>query len=178
MVASYQPKTRDSATHEKTSSQSIQTNMSAAQATVAHVLESKSDDMFWIAPEDTVGHAVEVLRDKKIGALMVKNPQGELVGILSDQAIHQIDVVRRLADTPGHTLPQKVADLMSTEVKTTTPNESLVTVLRRMTDGRFRHMPVMQEGQLVGLISIGDVVNYRLTALEYEALQLKQLIVG
>ena len=173
MVASYQPKTRDSATHEQTSSQSIQTNMSAAQATVAHVLESKSDDMFWIAPEDTVGHAVEVLRDKKIGALMVKNPQGELVGILSER-----DVVRRLADTPGHTLPQKVADLMSTEVKTTTPDESLVTVLRRMTDGRFRHMPVMQEGQLVGLISIGDVVNYRLTALEYEALQLKQLIVG
>ena len=173
MVASYQPKTRDSATHEKTSSQSIQTNMSAAQATVAHVLESKSDDMFWIAPEDTVGHAVEVLRDKKIGALMVKNPQGELVGILSER-----DVVRRLADTPGHTLPQKVADLMSTEVKTTTPDESLVTVLRRMTDGRFRHMPVMQEGQLVGLISIGDVVNFRLTALEYEALQLKQLIVG
>lgn len=173
MVASYQPKTRDSATHEKTSSQSLQTNLSAAQATVAHVLDTKSGEMFWIGPDDTVGHAVEVLRDKRIGALMVKNPQGELVGILSER-----DVVRRLADTPGHTLPQKVSDLMSKEVKTTTPDESLVTVLRRMTDGRFRHMPVLQDGQLVGLISIGDVVNYRLTALEYEALQLKQLIVG
>jgi len=51
-------------------------------------------------------------------------------------------------------------------------------VLRRMNDGRFRHLPVMEEGTLVGLISIGDVVNYRLTALEYEALKLKQLIVG
>lgn len=173
MPASYQPKTRDSEKHEKTSSQTVKTNMSAAQATVAQVLEHKSGEMFWIAPEDTVGHAVEVLRDRKIGALMVKNPQGALVGILSER-----DVVRRLADTPGHTLPQKVADLMSTEVQTTTPDEALVTVLRRMTDGRFRHMPVMEAGQVVGLISIGDVVNYRLTALEYEALQLKQLIVG
>ena len=174
MPASYQPKTRDDAAAAKrTSSQSVETNLSAAQATVAHVLDGKGDDVFWIGPEDTIGHAVEVLRDKRIGALLVKNPQGELVGILSER-----DIVRRMADTPGRTLPQTVAELMSANVQTASRDESLVTVLRRMTDGRFRHMPVVQEGQLVGMITIGDVVNYRLAALEYEALQLKQLIVG
>lgn len=103
----------------------------------------------------------------------MKDPQGALVGILSER-----DIVRRLADTPGRTLPQRVEELMTPEVETCSPDESLVVVLRRMNDGRFRHMPVMEEGTLIGLISIGDVVNYRLTALEYEALKLKQLIVG
>ncbi|QEW24151.1 Arabinose 5-phosphate isomerase KdsD (plasmid) [Marinibacterium anthonyi] len=177
MPASYTPKTRDSARdsegHEKTSSQSLQTNLSVSQLTVGHVLASKGDDLFWIGPEDTVGKAVEVLRDKRIGALLVKNPQGELVGILSER-----DIVRRLADTPGRTLPQTVAELMSTKVQTASPGESLVSVLRRMTDGRFRHMPVLDAGQLVGMITIGDAVSFRLQALEYEALQLKQLIVG
>ncbi len=173
MPASYQPHTRDMDKHEHSSSQTVETNLSAAQASVGQVLDSKGGEMFWIAPDDTVGHAVEMLSQKKIGALMVKNPQGDLVGILSER-----DVVRRLAETPGHTLPQKVSELMSTEVQTTTRDETLVTVLRRMTDGRFRHMPVMDGDQLIGLISIGDVVNFRLTALEYEALQLKQLIVG
>jgi len=84
----------------------------------------------------------------------------------------------RHRDNKRRTLPQTVAELMSANVQTTSRDESLVTVLRRMTDGRFRHMPVVQEGQLVGMITIGDVVNYRLAALEYEALQLKQLIVG
>ena len=67
---------------------------------------------------------------------------------------------------------------MSTDVITATPDQSVVEVLRLMTDGRFRHMPVLEQEQLVGMITIGDVVNFRLTALEYEALQLKQLIVG
>ncbi|WP_109468412.1 CBS domain-containing protein [Albibacillus kandeliae] len=173
MPASYTPKTRDSVEHEKTNSQSLDTNLPAAQVTVRHVLDSKGRDLFWITPDTTVGKAVEVLRDKRIGALLVRDEEGILLGILSER-----DIVRRLADTPGRTLPQTVAELMSKEVQTTSPGESLVRVLRRMTDGRFRHMPVMEDGLLIGMISIGDVVNYRLTALEYEALKLKQLIVG
>ena len=174
MPASYTPKTRGSETSDKkTSSQTLDTNMSAARATVGDVLANKSGDLFWINPQDTVAKAVEALRDKGIGALLVKNPQGELVGILSER-----DVVRRLADTPGETLPQTVEGLMSTDVITATPDQSVVEVLRLMTDGRFRHMPVLEQEQLVGMITIGDVVNFRLTALEYEALQLKQLIVG
>ncbi|MFW2542002.1 CBS domain-containing protein [Primorskyibacter sp. 2E107] len=173
MPASYQSPTRGDDEQEKSTSQSLETNLSAAEVTVGHVLDSKGGDIFWISPDDTVHHAVEVLRDKRIGALLIKNPQGEVAGILSER-----DIVRRLADTPGTTLPQTVKDLMVTKVETTTRDETLVRVLRRMTDGRFRHMPVMDEGFAIGMITIGDVVNYRLTALEYEALKLKQLIVG
>lgn len=173
MPASYKPHTREDDEHARSHSQSVETNLSAAEATVQHVLNSKNSELYWIQPQQTIGTAVEVLRDQRIGALLVKSPQGELVGILSER-----DIVRRLADTPGRTLPQTVAELMTTELETCTPDETLVRILRRMTDGRFRHMPVLDGDDLIGMISIGDVVNYRLTALEYEALKLKQLIVG
>ena len=173
MPASYQPYTRDDDGHEPTRSQSVETNTSSLRSTVSHVLEHKGGEIFWIQPDDTIAHAVTVLRDHDIGALPVKSPQGDLVGILSER-----DIVRRLADTPGQTLPQTVADLMTPDPDTCTTDETLVKVLRRMTDGRFRHMPVTENGAIIGMISIGDVVNYRLQALEYEALQIKQLIVG
>lgn len=172
MPASYTPKTRGSEEQEKTHSQTIETNMSAAKATVGDVLSGQDRELYSIAPEATVGQAVEILRDKRIGALAVVS-EGDLVGILSER-----DIVRRLADTPGQTLPQTVSGLMSTKVVTCTAEENLVSVLRRMTDGRFRHMPVVEDGRPINMITIGDVVNYRLTALEYEALKLKQLIVG
>lgn len=173
MPASYTPKTRGAMAHEHSHSQTVETNMSATQATVGDVLAQKGVEIFSIRPQDTVSHAVQMMRDKRIGVVLVKDAQGALVGILSER-----DIVRQLANTPGKTLPQIVADLMTQKVETATPDESLVSVLRRMTDGRFRHMPVFDGETLIGLISIGDVVNYRLAALEYEALQLKQLIVG
>ena len=171
MPASYTPKLRETA--DKTSSQSLETNMSAAEVTVAQVLAEKGSSVYAIRPDATIREAVEELRDRRIGALLVTSEAGDLVGILSER-----DIVRRLADTPGQTLPQTVAELMSPNVQTTSPNETLVQVLRKMTDGRFRHLPVVDKGKLSGMLTIGDVVNFRLTALEYEALKLKQLIVG
>ena len=106
MPASYQPHTRGDDDHEKTHSQSIETNLSAAEATVGHVMEKKGRDVHTIGPDETIGHAVEVLRDKRIGAVLVTDAAGHLVGILSER-----DIVRRLADTPGRTLPQTVAEL-------------------------------------------------------------------
>lgn len=67
---------------------------------------------------------------------------------------------------------------MTSKVETCDPADPLVSVLKRMTDGRFRHMPVVENSTLQGIVTIGDVVNFRLTELEHEALQLKQLIVG
>ena len=173
MPASFTPKTRGSESKGKTSSQTLSTNMSAAEAKVSDVLASKDGGLFWINPDDTVAHAVEVLRDKGIGALLVKNPQGDLVGILSER-----DIVRRLADTPGKTLPQTVKDLMSTDVVTATPDQSVVEVLRRMTDGRFRHMPVVEQDQLVGMITIGDVVKAQIAELAMEKDALQGMIMG
>ncbi|TCL09498.1 CBS domain protein [Shimia isoporae] len=173
MPASYQAPNRNSEEKTKTMSQSTETNVSAATVPVQRVLDAKGGDLFAIRPQDTLGEAVKVLRDKRIGALVVTDATGALQGILSER-----DIVRKLADTPGQTLPQKVEDVMTSKVETCSPEEALVSVLRRMTEGRFRHMPVVDSTGLVGMVTIGDMVNYRLNELEHEALQLKQLIVG
>jgi CBS domain-containing protein len=114
-----------------------------------------------------------MLRDKRIGALLVTDANGHVQGILSER-----DIVRKLAETPGQTLPQKVEENMTRDLKVCALDDTLIDVLRRMRDGGFRHMPVVEDEDLCGILTIGDVVNYRLKELEQEALQLKQLIVG
>lgn len=173
MPSSYQAPNRKTEEKNKTMSQSTDTNTSSDVATVQKVLDQKGGSVFSIRPQDTLGDAVKVLKDRGIGALLVTDANGELKGILSER-----DIVRKLADTPGQTLPQQVADVMTTAVQTCTPDEPMVSVLRRMNEGRFRHMPIADGSGLIGMVTIGDLVNYRLTELEHEALQLKQLIVG
>lgn len=158
---------------KRTHSQNEASNLGAKTATVNDGLEGKGREVFSVAPEDTIGTAVEVLRDKRIGAVVVTDETGALCGILSER-----DIVRKLADTPGRTLPQLVSGVMTPKVQACDPDEALVSVLKRMTAGRFRHMPVVENEKLIGMITIGDVVNFRLEELEHEALQMKQLIVG
>jgi len=165
---------RDDAPGRKTQSQSVSTNISRDGATVQKLLAGKgAADIISIRPDDTLATAVGLLRDKRIGALVVTGADGTLAGILSER-----DIVRKLAETPGQTLPQTVGDNMTCAVETCAPNDLLVDVLRRMTGGRFRHMPVVDQGKLCGMVTIGDVVHYRLNELEHETLQLKQIIVG
>jgi CBS domain-containing protein len=172
MPSSYQAPQRK--TETKTTSQSVNTNLASADATVQKLLDSKGGEVFSIRQQDTLGTAVQTLAEKRIGALVISDANGALIGILSER-----DIVRKLAETPGQTLPQQVQDVMTKDVQTCTASESLVTVLRRMTEGRFRHLPVVDDqGRLTGMVTIGDVVNFRLNALEHEALQMKQLIVG
>ncbi|MEM7296387.1 MAG: CBS domain-containing protein [Pseudomonadota bacterium] len=173
MPTSYQAPMRGDQARRSTVSQSLSSNTAKDTATVKTLLEKKGSAVFSIGPEDTAATAVGILKDKRIGALMVTDTSGAMVGILSER-----DIVRRLAETPGQTLPQKVADLMTSKVVSCAPEDTLVSVLRRMTEGRFRHMPVIDGGRLAGMLTIGDVVNYRLNELEHEALQLKQMIVG
>lgn len=173
MPESYRPPIRRDKQSKRTFSQSSSTNLSADTAVVGKLLEHKGGEVFSINPDATLRQAVEALRDRRIGALLVTNTAGALVGILSER-----DIVRKLADTPGQTLPQLVEDVMTKEVETCSPGETLISVLKRMTAGRFRHMPVVDGDKLLGMITIGDVINYRLAELEHETLQLKQLIVG
>lgn len=174
MPSSYQaPMRADSLRQKKTVSQSTQSNVAKDTATVRKLLDGKGGSVFSLRPDDTLATAVQILRDKRIGALVVTDVNGDLQGILSER-----DIVRKLAETPGQTLPQKVQDNMTSTVETCMPDDTLITVLRRMTEGRFRHMPVVEDGKLCGVVTIGDVVHYRLTELEHEALQLKQMIVG
>ncbi|WP_422384513.1 CBS domain-containing protein [Roseibium album] len=171
--SSYQAPMRGDTKEKRTVSQSVDTNLGSSTSTVAKILEKKGSNVYSVLPGDTVKTAVEVLKDKRIGALLVTDENGEMIGILSER-----DIVRKLAETPGQTLPQQVDGLMTRNVKTCAPSDPLVTVLQMMSEGRFRHLPVMDRGKLCGMITIGDVVNFRLTELEYEALKMKQMIVG
>lgn len=172
MPASYQAPMRKDKADGRMQSQTLASNLTDEKRLVSHLLEQKGQAVFSIAPGDTLGQAVEVLRDKGIGALLVMEGAA-LVGILSER-----DIVRKLADTPGQTLPKQVREVMTEKVQTCQGDQTLVSVLQTMKAGKFRHMPVTDGSQVVGMITIGDVVNFRLNALEYEALQLKQLIVG
>ena len=174
MPTSYQAPSRgDKKQDARSYSQTVASNLSPDTATVAKLIAGKGDAIYSITAQDTIKTAVEALRDKHIGALVVVGSDGSLEGILSER-----DIVRKLADTPGQTLPQRVEEVMTSKVVTCTAGDTLVTVLKAMTKGRFRHMPVVEGGTLKGMITIGDVVNFRLSELEHEALQLKQMIVG
>ena len=173
MPSSYQSPSRGDQAKKTSHSQSVESNISHETATVEQLISKKGGTTYTISSSDTLSTAVSVLRDRRIGALLVTGTDGQLAGILSER-----DIVRKLAETPGQTLPQTVGENMTAKVETCTPSDVLVTVLRRMNEGRFRHMPVVEDGKLCGMLTIGDVVNYRLNELEYEALQLKQMIVG
>lgn len=171
--SSYQAPSLGDATNKTTKSQSTQSNLSQSSSTVAEVLHEKGGEVFSVYPTDTIHKVVRILKEKRIGALVITDPNGAPQGILSER-----DIVRRMAETPGQTLPQLVKDLMTREVQTCALDDRLIDVLKRMSEGRFRHMPVVAGGSLCGMITIGDVVQFRLKELEYETLRMKQMIVG
>ena len=156
-----------------TYSQTPATNQSHSEATVEHILNHKGHDIFSVQPDASLGSAVDELRNRRIGAVLVLDETGELAGILSER-----DIVRKLSDSSEDTLSQSVETLMTSNVQTASPQETLNSILKRMTEGRFRHMPEVKSGSLHGMITIGDVVNHRRRELEYETVKLKQIIVG
>lgn len=172
--SSYQAPTVGDRESHATVSQSAETNLSSTKTTVAELLANKDGKVITVNVDDTIETVVMLLREKHIGAVLVTDESEKMVGILSER-----DIVRKMAETPGKTLPQQVKNLMTENVITCTPSDLLINVLHKMTDGRFRHMPVVDDhGELTGIITIGDVVHFRLNQLEYEALKMKQMIVG
>lgn len=171
--ASYQGKLANDG-DDRTYSQTTDSNLAsdASAVTVTAVLGEKGNIVYSVTPDESVKDAVADLRARHIGVMVVM--EGDtLVGILSER-----DIVRQLDERGGAVLDMQVKDLMTPDPFTCTPDTPLLAVLRRMTDGHYRHMPVLDNGALVGLISIGDVVKARLRQLEYEALRMKQMIVG
>ncbi|MEM9726320.1 MAG: CBS domain-containing protein [Pseudomonadota bacterium] len=173
MPTSFQAPRKRETESRRSYSQSVETNLANEPSTVRSVLDRKGRQVHSIRPEATLAVAVRILRDKGIGALLVIDENDRVQGILSER-----DIVRKLAETPGQTLPQSVAENMTRVLEMCGPDDELVSVLRRMSEGRFRHMPVIEDGDLCGVVTIGDVVNFRLSQLEHEALQMKQMIVG
>ncbi|MEM6512473.1 MAG: CBS domain-containing protein [Pseudomonadota bacterium] len=165
------PRRKDTSSNEV--SQSAQTSLPSGPYTVQNVLDAKGNAIFSVTAEDSLQTAVDLLSEHRIGALLVLDSNGELDGILSER-----DIVRKLAEIPGQVLRQQVKSLMTSKVTSCSPDDPLLTVLKVMTQGRFRHMPVMKSGHLVGVITIGDVVHQRLAELEHQAVKMQSMIVG
>lgn len=126
-----------------------------------------------IAPTATVRQATAILAEKRYGALVVSRGDGTVAGILSER-----DIVRGLGRDGALCLDRPVASLMTEKVMSCSPPESAHSVMERMTAGRFRHMPVLEDGKMVGLLSIGDVVKARILEVEEENSQLATMLHG
>jgi CBS domain-containing protein len=141
---------------------------------VQQILKSKGDDgVVTVAPGTTVEQVAELLSSRRIGAVIVSSDGKRAKGIVSER-----DIVRELGRRGAACLSDKVDSLMTAKIISCTRMESTDVVLGRMTDGRFRHMPVIENDQMVGLISIGDVVKARLMELAAEKDALEGMIKG
>lgn len=130
---------------------------------VVQILSSKGSDIFSIPPEATVAELVGTLTERKVGALLVRGPDGAIAGIVSER-----DVVRALASRES-VLHDPVASIMTSDVVTVSHEADVSDLMRVMTERRIRHVPVLDDdGALVGVVSIGDVVKNRMDELESE----------
>lgn len=141
---------------------------------VAQILKGKgTEGVFTIPSNITVSDAVQVLSDKKIGAVIVSDDGSSPMGILSER-----DIVKALGQRGQSSLDLSVTDLMTPKLVSCTASETADQVLEKMSVGRFRHMPVMDGAAMIGLISIGDVVKARLSELAMEKDALEGMIKG
>ena len=140
---------------------------------VSDILSAKGNEVATIGPESTISTAVNLLKLKGIGALVVTEDDRKVAGILSER-----DIVRALVDHGEEIMQMHVSDLMTRAVKTCGPADEVNSCMGEMTRSRIRHLPVVDDQGLAGLISIGDVVKNRLDELQTEANVLRDYIVG
>ncbi len=141
---------------------------------VQQILKGKtSQEIETIPSSSTVSDATSILSNKRIGALIVSDDGETVAGMFSER-----DIVRELGKRGTGCLSDCVADIMSKKIITCGKDETADAVLQKMTDGRFRHMPVLKDGKLIGLISIGDVVQARLSEMAMENQALEGMIKG
>ncbi|MEM7024617.1 MAG: CBS domain-containing protein [Pseudomonadota bacterium] len=139
---------------------------------VGQILAAKGGSVTSTRPDATIADVAALLRREKIGAVVVIEA-GTLCGIISER-----DLARGLADHGAELLEMKVGQLMTRDVVTCTPEDGIDHLMQKMTEGRFRHLPVMHGGEMIGIISIGDVVKHRMDELEAETHQLQDYIAG
>ncbi|MEL7182662.1 MAG: CBS domain-containing protein [Pseudomonadota bacterium] len=141
---------------------------------VTQILAGKATQgVLTIDPKASISDAVAELAARRIGALIVSADGKTAQGILSER-----DIVGQLGQQGASTLGKTVSALMTSDVKTCAPGDQAQSVLERMTEGRFRHMPVVEDGILIGLISLGDVVKARLKEVSMEKDALESMISG
>lgn len=141
---------------------------------VSQLLKSKPDvGVISVTPASTVMEATKLLSEHRIGTVVVSKDGASLDGILSER-----DIVRELGERGTSCLSDPVSDLMTANLVTCSLSNTALEVLEMMTEGRFRHLPVMDDGKMVGLISIGDAVKGRLSELAMEKASLEGMIMG
>ena len=140
---------------------------------VETILHGKGDWVATIRPDATIAEAVDMLNSERVGALVVSQDGAEIAGVLSER-----DIVRALGRCGGDLLSRPVDEMMTRNVITCEPGDTVGEVMSEMTNRRIRHLPVVVEGRLRGIISIGDVVKNRLDEVEFEADSLRSFIAG
>ncbi|HEX6111392.1 MAG TPA: CBS domain-containing protein [Geminicoccaceae bacterium] len=140
---------------------------------IRQILAGKGSDVVTTRPDATIAEVARLLKAKRIGAVVVTDADEELCGIISER-----DLACGLADHGADLLRMRVGDVMTREISTCSPDDGIDRLMRQMTEGRFRHLPVVQDGKMIGIISIGDVVKHRLQELENEAHMLQDYISG
>jgi len=139
--------------------------------TVARILAEKGRDVVTTQPHCTLKEAVDLLAAKGVGAVVVSDAAMSVLGILSER-----DVVRVIAQNGAAALDHQVSRYMTPKVVTVTRADTVDHLMQTMTQGRFRHLPVVEDGRLIGIVSIGDVVKRHVDALDIERQALKEYI--
>lgn len=139
--------------------------------TIAQILANKGRDVATTPPHRTMKEAADLLASRNIGAVVIADVQGSVLGILSER-----DIVRAVAQRGAAALDDAVSMHMTTRVATAVEEDTVLATVERMTEGRFRHVPVVKNGKLAGIISIGDVVKFRLEQMEHEQSALREYI--
>jgi CBS domain-containing protein len=138
---------------------------------VKTILTGKGSDIVTIEPNASLEVAIATLAKHRIGALVVLGADRRVIGILSER-----DIVRTLAELGADALAKPVAQVMTRKVVTCGAADTVVAIMERMTTGKFRHVPVIEQDQLIGIVSIGDVVKHRLWEMEHESAALRDYI--
>ena len=141
---------------------------------VQQILQGKADGtVITVTPDIPVSEAAAELSQHRIGALIVTDQDGAVVGVLSER-----DIVRTLGQRGPDCLKDNVGEMMTRELVCASRQDTMESVLQRMTDGRFRHMPVLEDNKLIGVVTIGDVVKARLSELAMENESMQGMIMG
>jgi CBS domain-containing protein len=138
---------------------------------ISHILREKGEVVHVIAEGASLSQAAQELHQRRVGAVVVVNPSGGLAGVLSER-----DIVRQIARRGADALRETVGSAMTRDVITAGPLETVDACLGRMTDRRIRHLPVLERGRLVGIVSIGDLVAKKIEATQAEAAAMRAYI--
>jgi CBS domain-containing protein len=140
---------------------------------VSDILSQKGGSVFTVTPDTSVAQVAQQLSTRRIGAVLVLEDRDSVIGVVSER-----DLVRAVASHGQAALEMEAREIMTRDVTTCDPDDSIDQVMAMMTRGRFRHLPVIRHGGLLGLVSIGDVVKARLEEIGHEAEALKAYIVA